>query len=474
MSGHWGRATLAQVCSLITDGTHHSPANGPVGDFLYVTAKNIRRHGLDLSNISYIDKVTHDAIYTRCPVEQGDVLYIKDGVTAGLAAINHLTQPFSLLSSVALLKPRPGVVHGPYLKHWLNSPETVSTMTGSMTGSAIKRLVLRQIRTAQMPLPPPSEQARIADKLDKLLARIDACRDRLDRLPSLIDRLRQSALTSAIRGSLTADWRATNGGVVAGSDAEIDEPTIHSVSGWTYERADKACSKVQSGGTPREGFISAGGAPFLKVYNLVGQQVDFAYRPQFIDDEIHRGLMRKSITLPGDVLMNIVGPPLGKVAVVSADFPQWNINQAITLFRAGPKVLSEWLYFVLCEGSAVRHVMPDTRGSVGQVNISLSQCRAFVLPVPPIDEQREAIRRLRKLFGFAQQLSDRLRNAEAAVNRLTPAVLAKAFRGELVPQDPADEPAERMLERLRTTEAPKAAARRRRSAGRDADQTAPA
>ena len=332
-----------------------------------------------------------------------------------------------------------------------------------MTGSVgHKRVPKDYLLGTEIPVPPIAEQQRITDKLDKLLARVDACRDRLDRLPSLIDRLRQSALTGAIQGSLTADWRAANGSAVAGIEAEADELAVRSVPGWTYERADAACSKVQSGGTPKEGFIAAGGAPFLKVYNLVGQQVDFAYRPQFIADNIHRGSMRKSITLPGDVLMNIVGPPLGKVAVVPADFPQWNINQAITLFRAGPKVLSEWLYFVLCEGSAVRQVMPDTRGSVGQVNISLSQCRAFVLPVPPIDEQREAVRRLQKLFVFAQQLSDRLRNAEAAVNRLTPAVLAKAFRGELVAQDPADEPSGVMLQRLRTGVAPEASAKRRR------------
>jgi len=332
-----------------------------------------------------------------------------------------------------------------------------------MTGSVgHKRVPKDYLLGTEIPVPPIAEQQRITDKLDKLLARVDACRDRLDRLPSLIDRLRQSALAGAIQGSLTADWRAANGSAVAGIEAEADELAVRSVPGWTYERADAACSKVQSGGTPKEGFIAAGGAPFLKVYNLVGQQVDFAYRPQFIADNIHRGSMRKSITLPGDVLMNIVGPPLGKVAVVPADFPQWNINQAITLFRAGPKVLSEWLYFVLCEGSAVRQVMPDTRGSVGQVNISLSQCRAFVLPVPPIDEQREAVRRLQKLFVFAQQLSDRLRNAEAAVNRLTPAVLAKAFRGELVAQDPADEPSGVMLQRLRTGVAPEASAKRRR------------
>lgn len=84
---------------------------------MYVTAKNIRRHGLDLSNITYLPREGHDGIYARCPVGQGDVLYIKDGVTADLAGIDHLEQPFTLLPRVALLKLRQGVIHGSFLKH---------------------------------------------------------------------------------------------------------------------------------------------------------------------------------------------------------------------------------------------------------------------------------------------------------------------------------------------------------------------
>ena len=86
----WASVELAEVCTLITDGTHHSPTNLAVGDYMYVTAKNIRTWGLDISNITYVDSVTHQDIYARCPVEYGDVLYIKDGVTNGIAALNTL------------------------------------------------------------------------------------------------------------------------------------------------------------------------------------------------------------------------------------------------------------------------------------------------------------------------------------------------------------------------------------------------
>src|SRR5262245_44624206 len=133
-SSSWPLAPLAEACVLITDGTHHSPTNTPTGAFRYVTAKNIRPWGLDLGDITYVDSDTHREIYARCPVEQDDVLYIKDGVTTGLAIVNPLREPFSLLSSVALLRPRKDLLLPRFLAHWLNDSNTFELMTSRMSG----------------------------------------------------------------------------------------------------------------------------------------------------------------------------------------------------------------------------------------------------------------------------------------------------------------------------------------------------
>jgi type I restriction enzyme S subunit len=292
-----------------------------------------------------------------------------------------------------------------------------------------------------------AEQKRIAEKLDTLLARVDACRERLDRVPTLIKRFKQSVLRAATSGKLTEDWRG-------GKEIE-----------WTFERATDVCAKVQSGGTPKEGFIDSPGIPFLKVYNIVDQQVAFNYKPQFVSAASHARALSKSVTLPGDVLMNIVGPPLGKVGVVPFDHPEWNINQAITLFRPSDRISTGWLYCILCGGSNIEEIVNETRGSAGQTNISLSQCRDFVFPVPSIEEQTELVRRVGKLFTIADRLQAKFENASNQVERLTPSLLAKAFRGELVPQDPNDESAQKLLERLKATKSaapPKASPRGRK------------
>ncbi|HEX8047498.1 restriction endonuclease subunit S [Rhizobium sp.] len=201
--------------------------------------------------------------------------------------------------------------------------------------------------------------------------------------------------------------------------------------GWGEDEAWNICELVQSGGTPKEGFIDKPGVPFLKVYNIVDQKIDFEYRPQFIDVDIHRSSMAKSQAYPGDVLMNIVGPPLGKVAVIPDSFPTWNVNQALTIFRPSEAVTSEWLYYFLCGGNSVKSVINETRGSAGQVNISLSQCRAFKLPLPPLAEQKRIVAKLDALNAKSARARTELARIETLVSRYKQAVLSKAFSGDL-------------------------------------------
>lgn len=89
---------------------------------MYITAKNIKESGIDLSEVTYVDYPFHKQIYPRCNPEKNDVLLVKDGVKTGIAAINDLEEEFSLLSSVTLFKPNKNILNPYYLKYFLNSP----------------------------------------------------------------------------------------------------------------------------------------------------------------------------------------------------------------------------------------------------------------------------------------------------------------------------------------------------------------
>lgn len=161
----WEVKKLEEVCDKINDGTHNSPKNEPVGEYMYVTAKNIKESGIILDNITYVDADTHNAIYDRCNPEYGDVLYIKDGVTTGIATTNNLREPFSLLSSVALLKPSKNILNY-FLKAVLNMPTMYTRIRSNMGGAAITRLTLVKINNIKIPVPPLTLQQLFAQRIE--------------------------------------------------------------------------------------------------------------------------------------------------------------------------------------------------------------------------------------------------------------------------------------------------------------------
>ena len=182
----WEKSNLKDVCSKINDGTHNSPVNEETGDYMYVTAKNIKKDGIILDSITYVSESIHRQIYVRCNPEYGDVLYIKDGVTTGIATINTLKEEFSLLSSVALLKPGTSIINY-YLKAVLNTPSMYNLIRSDMGGVAITRLTIAKINKISIPLPPLSLQQQFAEKISAIEAQKELVKQSIAETQALLD-----------------------------------------------------------------------------------------------------------------------------------------------------------------------------------------------------------------------------------------------------------------------------------------------
>ena len=168
----WTWCRLPEVCRKpITDGTHNSPSNSASGDFLYITAKNIKNLEICLDDATYISKEIHESIYSRCSPELNDILLTKDG-TIGEVAVNNLNYPFSMLSSIALIKPSNEILSW-FLAYILISDLLQNKMKKDAKGSALKRIILAQINDFLIPLPPLAEQQRIVTKIEELFAQLD-------------------------------------------------------------------------------------------------------------------------------------------------------------------------------------------------------------------------------------------------------------------------------------------------------------
>ena len=187
----WYNDCLNNVCTKINDGTHCSPESFDKGDYMYITAKNIKQNGLDLSNVTYVSEKVHKPIYQRCNPEFGDILYIKDGATTGIATINTMKNEFTLLSSVALLKYDRSLINGYYLIHLLNSKEMYSKIRKNMGGAAITRLTIAKIKEIKVIVPPIDLQNQFADFVRQVDKSREAVKKSLEKTQQLYDSLMQ-------------------------------------------------------------------------------------------------------------------------------------------------------------------------------------------------------------------------------------------------------------------------------------------
>ncbi len=377
-----------------------------------------------------------------------------------------------------------------FIEYWFLAEASHIQSLG--TGTTVKGIRLEVLQQLEVPLPPLNEQRRIVAKIEALKARSQRVKEELEAIAPLLDQFRQSVLAAAFRGDLTADWREKNPDVEPASvlleciraerrrrweEAELEKmkargktaknddwkakykepksfediPINYPVS-WTWARAEEVCDFITKGTTPAPNkmFEQSGDIPFIKVYNLTNRGfLDFSINPTFISKEVHSGELARSKVFPGDILMNIVGPPLGKVAIVPDDYKEWNMNQAIAVYRAMPGIENRFLTYCLLSTPILSTAVHAAKATAGQFNLTLEICRDLPLPIPPTSEQQQIVAMIDRCFAAADLIAEQLANAASQNDVLNQSILAKAFRGELVPQDPNDEPASVLLERIR-------------------------
>lgn len=203
----WEEKTLLEACLKITDGAHHSPKmlypDEADGLYPYVTSKNIRNNYMDFSKLQYVDEDFHKPNFARCSPELGDVLLTKDGANTGNVTINTLDKPFSLLSSVALIKTNKEILLPGFLKYYIQSPLGFKNITGKMTGAAIKRIILRNIKSAKIVVPIIEKQDKYIANINKILKQSELIISKNAEKIENLEELKKSILQKAFSGELT-------------------------------------------------------------------------------------------------------------------------------------------------------------------------------------------------------------------------------------------------------------------------------
>ncbi|WP_075323502.1 restriction endonuclease subunit S [Acidithiobacillus albertensis] len=429
-------------------------------------------------------------------LEKGDVLIARMPDPLGRACIfpGDKKRAVTVVDVCVVRGKGEGFDHA-WLMHFVNSAPFRESIHSLQSGSTRKRISRGNLSTLELPVPPRKEQTRIVEKLEELLSDLDAGVAELKAAQKKLAQYRQSLLKAAVEGTLTAEWRQQHPPAETGAQLlqriltqrrarweakqlaklkqqgktppkdwqkKYPEPVQPDTSGlpelpqeWVWASGEQLCEFITKGTTPPKG-LDAGKAqtiPFLRVTNLTDEgRLDLTDRV-YVSEETHTGFLARSVVYPKDVLMNIVGPPLGQVSVVPNTFPEWNINQAIAIFRAVDGVMPEFVCAHLLSPIAQQWLKAKAKTTAGQTNLTLEVCRALPFPFPPQNEHQSLVLHLEETLAVISVQAEAIEIAlkQSAAQRQN--ILRAAFAGQLVPQDPADEPASVLLARIRAERA---------------------
>jgi type I restriction enzyme S subunit len=469
----WTRTTLEQVVENISYGFTASAASAPVGpQFLRIT--DLQHGSVQWESVPYC-KIPASKV-AQYSLRSGDIVFARTGATTGKSFLITSCPPAVFASYLIRVRVSADILPE-FVAYFFQSQSYWNQVNENISGSAQPSCNASKLETLKLPIAPLNEQRRIVAKLEKLLDKVDSCQQRLAKISILLKRFRQAVLAAACSGQLTADWREENSDLETGASligrirairlgsAQTNKERNQIQQAFQYEDAGHVLEEVgfdyipDSWITCRIGAIGAvvnGSTPSRKTPKLWDGEIPWVssgeVRNNFITGSRERitkaGFNGCSVRLlpAGTVLLAMIGEgkTRGQTAVLKIP-ATINQNIAAILLDHGlviPEFL--WIWFQR------RYESTREAGSgSGPQALNCQRVRELPFVLPPLEEQQAIVRRADELLSLETQVEGRYAKAKHYVDSLKQSILAKAFRGELAPQDQNDEPATVLLKRIR-------------------------
>jgi type I restriction enzyme S subunit len=399
----------------------------------FINAGHLRDGVIDSTEMNYISEERFRLLGSG-KIESDDILYCLRG-SLGKAAIVRGLDRGAIASSLVIIRPiEQGLSQ--FLYYFLVSPLGKDEILKYDNGSAQPNLSAKSVQEYVVPIPPLAELRRIVGKLELLLGKVSSSQQRLSRVPGLLKRFRQSVLAAACSGKLTADWRKKNPKTQA---YETDVPTDAGdhddelPSNWLQTTLGPLIELVTSGSRGWAKYYADSGCLFIRAQNINSDVLR-------LDDVAFVRLPNKAEGLrtrvqKDDILVTITGANVTKSALVDCNLDDAYVSQHVALVRLTDRRLAPFLFHWIVSTAHGRKQLLESAYGQGKPGLNLDNIRDVAIAIPPLAEQQEIVRRVEKLFAFAEQIEARLKLAQSHVDRITQSLLAKAFRGELVPTE---------------------------------------
>lgn len=279
-----------------------------------------------------------------------------------------------------------------------------------------------------LPIPPLNEQGRIVKKLDVIMPKVDEVNSRLDRIPQIVKRARQSILNQAITGELTKDWRKKNNKQFLSKTVKLSD-VCELLNGYAYKSNT---------------YVTDSNNLVIRLGNVKNNKILLDAKPVFIPNNIATETERFKIQ-ENDILITLTGTRykrdyLYSALVTANDLAENNLylNQRVGCFRTKEGYLPQYLNILIKTQNFLDIAFELETGNVNQGNIGTTNLKDIEIDIPDIEEQTEIIRLVNTSFAKLDKIEEQYKKAKSYTDKLTQSILHKAFKGELVPQDPND------------------------------------
>lgn len=486
----WVWVKLVELCTAIGDVDHKMPKAQEEG-IPYVSTKDFLQDGqINFDGAKKISEEDFKRLCRKIYPERGDILLSRYG-TVGEVRLVKTDLAFQASYSIAILKPVSHQVNK-FIATALQSEPIQAQIKNYVRGVAQPDLGLAHIRELNLAFPPLAEQKRIIAKIEELFTQLDAGVELLKKVKAQLKRYRQAVLKAAVEGKLTKDWREAHQGELEPASVllerilkerrekweaeqlaqmkakgitpkdgkwkqkykEPDEPDISDLaelpSGWVWVSIEQII-EVGTGATPLRSnfkYYQSGSIPWVTSGALnepFVTQVDEMITKLAVN-ETNAKVFPKHTLL---VAMYGEGKTRGKVSELLIDAAT-NQACAALLFTGQASILRPYIKLFFHKNyDDIRRL---SSGGV-QPNLNLSIIKNTEVPLPPWDEQQKIYEEVERCLSVTDKLYIVVEQSLRRAERLRQSILKKAFEGKLVPQDPNDEPADKLLERIKAEKA---------------------
>jgi type I restriction enzyme, S subunit len=436
----WSTAELAETCTSITDGDHQPPPQVEDG-IPFLVIGNVRSGDVDFTGCRHVPEDYFDALAETRKPRRGDVLLTLVG-SYGIPVLVRQDMPFCVQRHIGILRPS-HAISSSYLALALADRAVFDQATKIATGSAQMTVPLSGLRRIVIPIPPRQEQDRIAAAIEEQFSRVDAGGTALNQTRRNLTRMRAAVLQAAVTGQLVPQdshdepasvWLQAHGRNGPGHLTSLPP-------GWARTTIGEL--KTWSLYGPRftsDDYVDSG-VPVLRTTDITRNGrilVDQAPKLALSEAEL-----RKYRVMAGDILLTRTGS-IGTVAFIRDDTPAIP-GAYLILYRFGlPIEFSEFLFLLFQAPSVQRRLVGKSAG-IGRPNLNAPAIDATVVDVPPFAELIRIVDAVKRILSSLEGLESELVVADTWAQRLRSSILAAAFSGKLVPQDPTDKPASTLL-----------------------------